>query len=466
MAAAEIQRPAQSPSSLYLRSLRHGDVVQVGAVPAGAPIIDLPTPRAYGGPPSSPVARGAFALLPWAADQPLSQDWSDPQSFAGLVAGERWVFGVPYHQGTNAATAARPLNAPNARALFVAYSPPSDAVFGRAPALTLDNGAELPVSGQPAVAWRAWPPIYLQCVLLDYTLVPSGRRAAAVQPGGTRVMGVTAYTGEAEALARVTNAFAANSQQFREEIRARDRLLALRAQFATLPAGKIAILPGATAGAGANFLNLTGLQAKAIQLTEAQLIDTNQFNPTRFPLALYLNGERYVKTVNQAGDGKTAVTHYLAGGGALALLASGPFPFYYGDGPAGQQGGADPLLPQLGLPIVVSFEQPPTPLQMRLAPGQTVVQSVPSVFPFPPGDSRLRAVDRARVNAAHQYTSLIRVESLPGQQYGDAGGHILFRTGPASTGQALYLWSTLLAGPQGNLIMADAMSWLVQATVR
>src|SRR2546422_5946523 len=42
---------------------------------------------------------------------------------------------------------------------------------------------------------------------------------------------------------------------------------------------------------------------------------------------------------------RSAVTRYLAGGGTLVVLASGPFPFYYGYGPNDQPGPADPLLP-------------------------------------------------------------------------------------------------------------------------
>ena len=93
-------------------------------------------------------------------------------------------------------------------------------------------------------------------------------------------------------------------------------------------------------------------------------MDSNQFNATRYPLAFYLGGENYVKTVNTTGDGKTAVTQYLAGGGTLVILASGPFPFYYGYGPADAAGPADPLLPAYGLNIV-GFETPPAGIYMR-----------------------------------------------------------------------------------------------------
>jgi len=71
-----------------------------------------------------------------------------------------------------------------------------------------------------------------------------------------------------------------------------------------------------------------------------------------------------LKTVNTVGDGKDAVTRYLAGGGTLVVLASGPFPFYYGYGPADAPGAADPLLPIYGMPFI-GFEQAPSGIFMQ-----------------------------------------------------------------------------------------------------
>jgi hypothetical protein len=287
--------------------MRAGDFVQIGTVPDDAPLIPLETPRAYRGDLTAPLVRGAFTMLPTRGNTALIQDWSDTGSFAGLVPGERWAYGIPYHQGENALTGPTSIQAQGAGVIFVAFAPPTNAVLTCAPALRLDNGTELGLSGKPAVVWRGWPPIFINLVLLDYATVPPGRTVKSVESANTLVMAVTSYQGNLGQLAKTTNALAAAYTQLEREVRVRDRLLVLREQFTTLPAGKIAILPGATAGPGANFLKVTGLEAKAVRLTEAQLIDANQFNPTRFPLTIYLNGERYVKTVNQTGDGKAAV---------------------------------------------------------------------------------------------------------------------------------------------------------------
>jgi hypothetical protein len=150
----------------------------------------------------------------------------------------------------------------------------------------------------------------------------------------------------------------------------------------------------------------------------------------------------------------------------LVVLATGPFPFYYGYGPADQPGPADPLLPAMGLPIQVNFEQAPAGIVMQRYTNQSILLSVPTVFPFPPGDQRLRAIKRSSISAAHRYLPLIQAAVPQGTDYGDAAAFIAFGTGSAAGGKVLYVWSTLLAGPQGESIMVDAVSWIVNATLR
>ncbi len=183
-------------------------------------------------------------------------------------------------------------------------------------------------------------------------------------------------------------------------------------------------------------------------------------------MAFYFGSENYVKTVTTNGDGKAAITRYLAGGGTLVVLATGPFPFYYGYGPNDQPGPADPLLPALGLPIYIAFEQPPTNLTMVVSTNQGIIHSVPLVFPFPQGDQRLRPVNRSQVSSAHRYVPWITATDPGGQSYGDAACFIEFGAGPAKGGKVLYIWSTLLSSPQGQALMADAVGWIVDATLR
>ena len=465
LSGSQITRPTQSPSSLYLSQMKNGDVITIGTVLAGTPTNSFDTSLVYNDANVAPVTNGLFATVPLTMDYPLPQDWNDVNSFAGIIPGLRWGYGVPYQQRLRAATNATPAVAPGANVVLVAYAPPISQALGPGPTLTLDDSSVAPLSGQPAPVWRGWPIIFNQMVLLDFAVVPNGRSLAQVNPNGSLVMGLTAFTGSLTDWQPTQTALTNASAVFVQEEMQRLAVLALRSSFATLPGGKIALLPLSQAGAAGNFAAATGLDQKWDVLTEPQLVDTNQFNAARYPLAFYLGSENYVKTVNTDGDGKTAVTRYLASGGTLVILATGPFPFYYGYGPNDQPGQADSLLPTYGLPFI-GFEQPPAGMYMQRYTNQTILQSVPVTFPFPPGDSRLRAIDGGAVSTANRYRPLIRALYAQGTYYGDAAMFIAFGTGAANGGKILYVWSSLLSGPQGQAILIDTVSWIVNATLR
>jgi len=461
------QRPSRSPSSLYFTQLENGDLITIGNLDTNThPVIPLSTPLAYDEANAQRRTNGLFVTVPLPDDYLLPQDWTDPHSFAGIIPGEHYTCGVPYQQRMHAATNATPATAPGAYAVLLAYSPPEDQVLTTAPGLILDDGSPLPLAGHPVMAWRGWPMLFNRMVLLDYALIPSGRSLQQLNPAGTLLMGLTAFNGTAAEWQPFEQNLTNTSGAFVLQERQREMLLALKASFSTLPGDKIALLPLSTGGAAANFAAFTGLDTKWHALTENEFVDGSYFNATNFPVAFYLGSENYVKTVNTDGDGKTAVTRYLAGGGTLVVLATGPFPFYYGYGPNDQPGPADPLLPQLGLPIYVAFEQPPSSLSMVVTTNQSVLHSVPTVFPFPPGDSRLRPVKRSQLSSAHRYIPWITVTNFAGTGYGDAACFIEFRSGPAASGKILYIWSTLLSGPQGQGLMADAVSWILDGTLR
>ena len=461
-----LQHPAQSPSSLYFVQLLNGDIITIGTVPTNSPILPSTTPLVYNEADAQSVTNGLFISPPLTGDYLLPQEWTDPHSFAGLIPGLRWSCGVPYQQRLHAATNLLAAAAPGAYAVLLAFSPPEDQTLTAAPKLVLDDGSALTLRGQPALAWRAWPMAFDRMVLLDYAILPAGRSVKQEDPAGTLVMGLTAFTGTQtdwqpfqSALSNAAAAFLLDEQQ-------RELLVSLRTSFSQLPRGKIALLLLDTSGAAANFAALTGLNLKWQALTETQLVDGVTFTSNHFPLAFYLGSENYVKTVITNGDAKAAVTRYLTSGGTLVVLATGPFPFYYGYGPNDQAGPSDPLLPTLGLPIYNAFEQAPANLSMVASTNQSILHSVPSVFPFPPGDSRLRSVNRSQVASANRYVPWLTVTNFAGQGYGDAACFIEFGTGPAKGGKIIYIWSTLLSGPQGPALMANAVSWIIDALLR
>ncbi len=464
MTANQLIHPTQSPSSVYLKQMQNNDVVTIGSVSPGAPIITFDTSLVYSPTNPQPATNGLFITLPLTKNYQLPQDWTDLNSFAGIVPGQHWNCGVPYRQDVQAITNLAALSAPGATVVLVAYSPNPTQTLTQAPALVLDDATLLPLSANPVLAWQAWPIIFKQKVLMDYAVLPNGRSVSQVDPRGTLVMGATAFTGGTNAWQPIQTALTNASAVFVAEETQALALLALQASYAQLPTGRIALLPMNTAGAAANFAAATGLDKKWDIISEQQLVDSNWFNAARYPLAFHLGNENYVKTVVTNGDGKTAITRYLAGGGTLVILASGPFPFYYGYGPNDAPGPSDPLLPTFGIQIQ-GFEQAPSGIFMQRNTNQTILQSVPAVFPFPPGDQRLRAITASAVNPANRYLPLITAWAN-GTNYGDAAAFIAFGTGSAKGGKILYVWTTLLSGPQGQAIMSDVVSWILDAALR
>jgi len=268
-----LQHPAQSPSSLYFVQLEDGDIVTIGAIATNAPIIPLATPLAYDESDVQPRTNGLFISQALPADYLLPQDWTDPDSFAGLVAGERWCCGVPYRQGLHAATNVAMVSAPGAYAVLVAFSPPEDQTLTAAPTLRLDDGSPLQLSGQPAQAWRGWPMLFNRMVLIDYAVLPPGRSVQQVDPAGTLAMGLTAFTGDSSGWQPVQQTLSNAAAAFLLEEQQRQMLLALQTNFSQLPAGKIAVLPLNTSGAAANFASITGLNLKWRAIAETQLVD-------------------------------------------------------------------------------------------------------------------------------------------------------------------------------------------------
>ena len=78
----------------------------------------------------------------------------------------------------------------------------------------------------------------------------------------------------------------------------------------------------------------------------------------------------------------------------------------------------------------------------------------------------MRAINRARVNSSHLYTPLLSMVDAQGRNNGDAAFYFEFGSGPAKGGRVLYIWSTLLGGPEGNAIMKDAVSWALERIPR
>jgi hypothetical protein len=45
----------------------------------------------------------------------------------------------------------------------------------------------MPLSGHPLLAWRAWPIIFNEKIIMDYAALQAGRSVARIDPNGTAV---------------------------------------------------------------------------------------------------------------------------------------------------------------------------------------------------------------------------------------------------------------------------------------
>ena len=466
----DVRWSTNSPSSIYFAQVQDGDVLTVGSVPSNAPPFSPDVALVYAESAVQPVTNGGFVTLPWAGNSLLSQDWTDFQSFAGIVPGLHWVYGVPYQQRLSGATNVSPLAVSGAFAVLVAYSPPEDATLSQAPVLLLEGGASCPLSGAPVMAWRGWPTMFNRMVLLDYALVSSNRPVAQVAPRGCWVMGATAFMADSNAWQSVQSGLASGAAAFFQEEQGRYAQLALQSGFAQLPPGRIALLPALlpfdVPGPALTFACTTGLRNQWVQLTAGQLVDTNDFNASRFPLAFYVGDDDYVAKVNTNGDGKAAVIQYLAGGGTLVVMSQAAFPFLNACDAADDPGVEDPLLPALGLPLV-PFNDPPAGLLVQVNTNQVALPMLPAVFPFPQGGQRC-LIDPTQVSSEDRYVSWLSVSggSPVSLAYGDAAGCIEFGHPPAQGGRVLYVSDGLLFSAQAQTVMADVVCWLLQELVQ
>lgn len=98
---------------------------------------------------------------------------------------------------------------------------------------------------------------------------------------------------------------------------------------------------------------------------------------------------------------------------------------------------------------------------MKLIPDQAILSGLPAQFRYPPGDPRLRSIDRSRIRAGTRYSPVYRVSGASGKDYGDAAGLVEFPNG----GKILYVWSGLLGDPDYSSAVAQAaLKFVARAT--
>ncbi|MCC6442825.1 MAG: hypothetical protein IT210_05135 [Armatimonadetes bacterium] len=456
-------RPPHALWSLYIKNLRNEDRILIGEPDENGTIL----------PSLPPLTEGVVAALPAGSPyQPIplphtsfpDSAWSSMDNWVGLPQGRLWAWGVPFDLApvnerrriAEPVSFAAPVAGP---ALLLAYS----AGGSDLPSVLLSDGSKQTAdSATEALAWRAWPPVYTARLLVN--LFPlDGKSATGIDPGGRTVWAATLIPpGQEKELPNVIRRLQAGAAQWQRERREEAAIAALKDETAAVPPDSVAILPPNPGGPAINLMQRVGLGSRSVFLSGEQLADPAFFNVRRFPAAVYAGGEEYLHTVRSPGDAAEAVARYVQKGGTLLLLSPGPFPLYYANGPGFHR--AEPLTDRLGVPIYNAIEAAPKDaLTVQAIVGQTALPELPERFPFPPGDPRLRSIDRSRLPQGAHYTPIYTVRGSSGKLYGDAGGLVSL---PGGKGRILYLWGGLLHDPENGPAVQQAALRFLMAAVR
>jgi len=171
--------------------------------------------------------------------------------------------------------------------------------------------------------------------------------------------------------------------------------------------------------------------------------------PGEYAVLLYCGGERYRRTVKRVGDVDDALADYLKAGGALAVLPSMPWPFYYDqDGKVVNKGG------RFGVTIRGGWERPQSEAKLVFVQPNRRLAHLPERFAFPAsGDLRWRptwAGDQAK------YVSLLQLRDSEDKNLGDAVAYVELKGG----GKMIYAWFALLEGEHGEELLYDIFDLL------
>ncbi len=452
-------RPKHNLWSLYIPKLHNGSEVIVGHPDESSkPLPDRPPLLQKM--PTTKMVQSNFQVLALPTNTTEVANWHNLNSWAGLPGGTIWAWGVPFDlppadklRAVAVHTAHLKIPVSGPATLYLAYSEGE----GQRPSLLLSNGMAKSVNQKlESLAWRAWPPIFKAAIVMAPIRINRDEKVVGVEPGNRVVWAMTAQKSPAIA-ERVGIRLAASAHEsYLNLLHQIQSLNALHQAILNIPLNSFAVLPANYTPGGSigsvNILVKAGLQDRGVMLTPDQLVDPQQFNPKRYPVAIDLDDEDYIETVHQPGDAAQAFKRYLDQGGTLLLIGQGPYPMAYGNGPNGYRD--NNLFPTtLGLPIYNAIETLPQNVPTIHGDTEATDWGLPSTLPYPYGDSRLRSINRSEIAENIRYTPFYRVVGPNGKNYGDAAGMIRLPSG----GRIIYFWGGLLRDPQRDAPIAEAI---------
>ncbi len=467
-------RNANSLWTVVVRGVKSNQWVIVGA-----PDLTNSTPESFTVPltqrknPVTIAECAPFVPIKLTRDTRLRTSWQSA-NFAGLTGGLRWLWSIPFVispdvTGTESHSMLPDPGVAPMDACFILYAPGTGE---KIPSPITSNGkpANL-IWPKPSLAWRGWPTcISTQLEEVGY-LLPPHSRLVGIQPRGAVIVA-------ASGLPHVT---VASTIQLRERLRSGAKELqalalhtlqinALREEASAVPPDRIAAFEPVQQNNPAYTLLAEGMFIPKLNvLSPQQIASSVTFNASRYPVALYLDGEDYAVDGFKPQEIVAAVKRYLNSGGVLVLMAHLPFPLFYPLNASGDEQPAMALLPQVGLPIYNAIETPPTDSPMvNLEPNQTVLPDIPNSFPYPDGDPRLRSVNAALIPAGATFKPIYKVIGATGTDYGAAAGLLTLPAVPGKpAGRILYISDTLINDPtHGAQIITAAIGWLTKIIQR
>ena len=490
--------PSTSGEDVCIRGVRDGDVVVIGREPDG-PALHLPRidEREPGGHGSGSVPGFVTVDLHEEANADIDARWTADAPWRGLTPGRRYLDGVPYDVVDPAVCEGKGA----VRSGSVASDVRGDAAFllvGRAapgdpwPRVTVrSGGVETLVDSDdylPADIVNGWRPHSWEVARAGVPL--GGQRAQVEVQGGLLLALSIATTREsagaglerlrvlADGIDRETKqAVATESALDAAAARVRASFGGQTCRVALLPPHRDLVKYGNTFQAETErrvAAAATGLGLQPAGVSAYELIDPTRFSADLFPIAVYISGEEYIRTVKEREDGAEALRRYVREGGILLSLSTeATFPFAYpidrvvdewvtgplGIDPAGS--GRAVFGASLGCNVTFregrGWEQPPAGVDLHFRPMERrdVLPGFPADMPFPPGgDRRWRSVADNGLPEGATLEPLVGLYDADGRFYG-AGAALTRLPGGGMVG---FVFGRLLDPPLGDALMTEMLA--------
>jgi len=433
----------QRPDSIYIKNVQNEDVIALGQYDPSAPMIScaIAKPRT----PEPPKAEG-FQILNLAphCNYSLPQNWNDPSSFAGLIPGERILYGIPFflvdptlNQGKNAVrNSSIPVNQ-SATYVFLLITNVNQR---SSLSLVLQNGERKVNLANRIPVIYGWPPLFEWKIELVREKVDG--EIKEIRGENIDVLAITLTNLDDKSLSPIFSLLRGAEKKAEEKRKSEERLANLKLAENLAPLkGHIAILPQPHFSS-----NIPALLRKAKAMVNIdtpspqQIIDPSYLNPQRIWVLLYLGGEEYYQNIGGQENGDKAILNYLKDGGLIVFLPSGPYPFYYNE-----NGKPVVSASKFGLYIGNSWESPPNVnLSFQLNKEQKIITSLPAKFPWLKDvDQRWRGAIKPPV-AGVKYIPILTLKDSQGRSYGEAIAYIEYTEGELKGARLLYVWCSLL----------------------